>query len=62
MAKIKTFETACKALKLDPVKVLPKVAGMPKHHQDALIAHAKLIIIAEAMKERRIDYLKRYQP
>ena len=47
--KIKTFEDACKALKLDPVKVLPKVSGMPKHHQEAMIAHAQLVIIAEAL-------------
>lgn len=47
--KIKTFEGACKVLKLDPVKVLPKVSGMPKHHQEAMIAHAQLVIIAEAL-------------
>lgn len=49
--KIKTFEGACKALKLDPVKALPKVSGMPKRHQDATIAHAKLVIIIEALNE-----------
>jgi hypothetical protein len=49
--KIKTFEGACKALKLDPVKALPKVSGMPKRHQEATIAHAKLVIIAEALNE-----------
>jgi len=49
MSKIKTFEGACKALKLDPAKVLPKVNGFPKEHQEALIAHAKLIIIAQAL-------------
>jgi hypothetical protein len=51
MAKIKTFEAACKALKLDPVKVLPKVSGMPTHHQEAIVAHAKLVIITEALNE-----------
>lgn len=51
MAKIKTFEEACKALKLDPVKSLPNVTGMPKLHQAAIIAHAKLVIIAEALNE-----------
>lgn len=51
MAKIKTFEGACKALKLNPKTVLPVVKGMPKHHQDALIAHAKLVIIADALNE-----------
>jgi len=47
--KIKTFEAACKLLKLDPEKVLPKVTGVPKKHQQAIIAHAQLIIIAEAL-------------
>jgi hypothetical protein len=51
MATIKTFEAACKKLKLDPKKALPKVSGMPKHHQDALIAHAKLVIITEALND-----------
>jgi len=47
--KIKTFEAACKLLKLDPEKVLPKVTGVPKKHQQAIIVHAQLIIIAEAL-------------
>jgi hypothetical protein len=51
MAKIKTFDEACKALKLDPKKVLPDVSSFPKHHQDALTAHTKLVIIAEALNE-----------
>jgi len=51
MSTIKTFEAACKKLKLDPKKCLPVVSGMPKHHQDATIAHAKLVIIAEAMND-----------
>lgn len=49
MSKIKTFEAACKMLKLDPKKVLPVVSGVPKHHQEAIVAHAKLVIIAEAL-------------
>ena len=61
MAKIKTFEGACKALKLDPVKVLPKVTGMPKHHQVATIAHAKLVIIAEALN-MEANNGKRWKP
>jgi len=48
---IKTFEDACKALKLDAKKVLPDVSAMPKKHQAALIAHSKLIIITEALNE-----------
>ena len=51
MSQIKTFEAACKKLKLDPKKCLPTVSGMPKHHQDATIAHAKLVIIAEALND-----------
>jgi hypothetical protein len=51
LPKIKTFEAACKALKLDPNKVLPKVSSMPKKHQAALLAHAKLVIIAQALNE-----------
>jgi hypothetical protein len=47
--KIKTFEGGCRALKLNPAKVVPIVKGMPKHHQDAIVAHAKLVIIAEAL-------------
>lgn len=49
MRLIKTFEGACKVLGHDPKKVLPKVTGFPKHHQKALIATAKLIIINEAL-------------
>lgn len=49
MAQIKTFESACKLLGHDPVKVLPKITGFPKVHQKALIATAKLIIINQAL-------------
>jgi len=55
MSKIKTFEAACKFLKLDPDKVLPKVTGVPKHHQEAIVAHAKLVIIAEALNTEAND-------
>ena len=51
MSQIKTFEAACKKLKLDPKKCLPDVKGIPKHHQEATIAHAKLVIIAEAIND-----------
>jgi hypothetical protein len=49
--KIKTFASACKALKLDPDKILPAVSPFPKNHQTALIAMAKLIIIVQALNE-----------
>lgn len=55
MSKIKTFEAACKFLKLDPAKVLPNVTAMPEHHQDAIVAHAKLVIIAEALNTEAND-------
>lgn len=51
MPKIKTFEGACKALKIDPKKALPIVTGVPEKHQEAIVAHAKLIIIAEALND-----------
>ncbi|MCH7678507.1 response regulator, partial [candidate division KSB1 bacterium] len=47
--RIKTFEDACKVLKIKPD--LPDVSAMPKKHQKALIAHYKLVIIAEALNE-----------
>lgn len=47
---IKNFEDACKKLKLKG-NILPDVKMFPKKHQEALIAHAKLIIIAEAINE-----------
>lgn len=42
---------ACKRLKLDPKKCLPKVSGMPTRLQLATIAAAKLFIITEAANE-----------
>jgi hypothetical protein len=47
--KIKTFEAACTALKLDPKKVTPAVTGYPEAHVAALVAMAKLIIIIQAL-------------
>lgn len=49
MTKIKSFEDACKVLQLDPTKVLPDFSMFPEKHQKAMTAHAKLIIIAEAI-------------
>lgn len=51
MNKIKTFEDACNALKLNPATVIPNFATMPEKHQKALVAHTKLIIIVEAVNE-----------
>ena len=49
--KIKTFEDACTALGLDSKKVVPDFSMYPEKHQKAIVAHAKLIIIAEALNE-----------
>jgi hypothetical protein len=46
--KIKSFDDACKVEKLNPKKVLPDFSTYPKKDQAAMIAHAKLIIIARA--------------
>ena len=46
--KIKTFEDACKIRKIDPT-ALPEVSMLPVIHQKSIIAHYKLIIIAEAI-------------
>lgn len=48
LENLKTFEDACKVLRLDPKKVLPKFTGYPKADVKAMIAHAKLVIIARA--------------
>lgn len=42
---------ACKRLKLDPKKCLPKISGMPTRYQQATVAVAKLFIITEAANE-----------
>jgi hypothetical protein len=49
--KIKTFEGACKSLKLNPKKVLPDFSSYPKQHHAGMIAHAKLVIIVQALNE-----------
>lgn len=49
--EIKTFEDACTKLGLDAAKVLPDFSMFPEHHQKAMTAHAKLVIIAEALND-----------
>lgn len=44
---IMTFEDACKALNIAPN--VPEVSGLPEKHQKAIIAHYKLVIIAQAL-------------
>lgn len=49
--EIKTFEDACKKLGIDAATAVPTVTGLPAHHQEAIVAHSKLVIIAEALNE-----------
>lgn len=48
LKKLKTFEGACKVLGLDSKKVVPSFSGFPKKDRVAMIAHAKLVIVARA--------------
>ena len=41
------YETACKALKLNPTKSMPKVSGTPVKHQRAIMAFHMLTTIIE---------------
>ncbi|EPM1459350.1 hypothetical protein RG089_002536 [Elizabethkingia anophelis] len=47
--KVKSFEDACQLLGIEPN--IPEVAMLPENHQKAIIAHYKLVIIAEAVNE-----------
>lgn len=47
--QIKTFEDACKALRIEPD--VPDFSMTPEKHQKALAAHYKLVIIVEAVNE-----------
>jgi hypothetical protein len=48
---VKTFNDACRVEKLDPKKVLPDFKAYPAKDRKAMIAHAKLIIIAKALNK-----------
>lgn len=48
MKKIKTFEDACKALKLNP-SLLPDVSAVPEQYRKRMLADYKLMIITEAI-------------
>ena len=50
MKKIKTFEDACKALKINPALLLD-VSMLPEGDRKHIIANYKLIKIAEALNE-----------
>lgn len=45
---LKTFEDACQIEKVDPKKVIPDFKLFPVKDRKAMIAHAKLVIIAKA--------------
>ena len=47
--QIKTFEDACKALKIGTE--LPDVSMLPEQHAKAIVAHYKLMVIAQALNE-----------
>ena len=47
--KVKSFEDACQLLGIETN--LPEVSMLPQNHQKAIIAHYKLVIIAEAINE-----------
>ena len=46
---IKTFEDACKVLNLDSTTIIPDFSLFPESDKEAMIAHAKLIIIAKSI-------------
>ena len=50
MHTIKTFEDACRKLNVDPTK-LPDFSILPEKHAKALLAHTKLVLIAEALND-----------
>lgn len=52
MKLIKTFEAACKALKLDPATVLPATDNLPNGKE--ILAAAKLFIIVQAQNGKRV--------
>ncbi len=45
---LKTFEDACKVLKLDAKSVIPDFSCYPKNDRKSMVAHAKLVIIVKA--------------
>jgi hypothetical protein len=46
---IKTFEDACKVFNLDPTTIIPDFSLFPESDRQAMIDHAKLVIIAKAI-------------
>lgn len=54
MELIKSFEEACKVKGLDPEKVVPDVSMYPEEHREAVVAVAKLFIIADVLNEGHV--------
>lgn len=48
--QITSYADACKALSIKQ-NCLPDVSNFPEEHQEALTAHAKLVIIAQALNQ-----------
>ncbi|WP_052257127.1 hypothetical protein [Flavobacterium sp. AED] len=46
--EIKTFEDACKAINVEPT-IIPDFSFFPESDRQAMIDHAKLVIIAKAI-------------
>lgn len=59
--QLKTFVGACKVEGLDPKKVIPDFKGFPAKERKAMIAHAKLVIIARAANRLANDG-KQWEP
>jgi len=49
--ELKTFEDACQVLGLDPKSTIPNFDGYPEKDREAMIAHAKLVIIIRAANQ-----------
>lgn len=49
--EIKTFEDACKKLNINPEEIKISYPDAISKHANALVAHAKLVIIAEVLNE-----------
>jgi len=47
--EITTFEKACEVLKLDAATVIPDFQFFPESDKQAMVDHAKLVIIAKAI-------------
>ncbi len=57
---IKTFEDACQVLNLDASNVIPDFSFYPEEDKEAMIAHAKLVLIAKALNEGWVPDWKDY--